>query len=75
MSSIEKWQDSMAFIRSNVVDYFGSSSVEIINEAIKGDTDKIKVSKLISDIEWTVSCINSMKTDLQELAKYLERVI
>ena len=65
----------MAFIRSNVVDYFGSSSVEIINEAIKGDTDKIKVSKLISDIEWTVSCINSMKTDLEELAEYLERVI
>jgi len=73
MTEIEKWQDTMAFIRSNVVDYFGKYSSEVIEEAISENADKEKVAQLIEDIEWTISCINSMKTDLRELAKCLAR--
>ncbi len=66
-------QETMAFIRSNVVDYFGKYSSEVIKEAISENADKEKVSQLIEEIEWTISCINSMKTDLRELAKCLAR--
>ena len=42
MTEIEKWQDTMAFIRSNVVDYFGKYSSEVIEEAISENADKEK---------------------------------